>query len=197
MRKMIVVLTIVMVLAGLVLASAYTIFQPQIAKNQAQALSQSLASLFPSGEKLSFKKLNTDKMEIYAATSSGGDLVGYAVRVVGSGYGGPIQMLAGLSPDLKKIVGLQVVENVETPGLGSRITEDSFRSQFDGLDPSREITYVKNQQPDKQKNQIEALSGSTITTRAVTGALSDTLSKALSVIRETAGSSGSAGGSSK
>lgn len=184
MRKMVVVLTVVMVLAGLVLASAYTLFQPQIARNQAQALSDSLASLFPGDEKLTFSKLTSDKMEIYAASSSSGDLAGYAVRVVGSGYGGPIQMLVGVTPDLGRIVGLQVVENVETPGLGSRITEDSFRGQFQGLDPSKEITYVKNQTPDRQKNQIEALSGSTITTRAVTGALSDTLAKALSVIKE-------------
>ena len=187
MRKMVVVLTIVMVLAGLVLASAYTLFQPQIAKNQAQALSESLASLFPGNEKLTFSKLNTDKMEIYAAKNASGELAGYAVRVVGSGYGGPIQMLVGIDPKLGKIVGLQVVENVETPGLGSRITDKSFRSQFEGLDPTKAIDYVKNQQPDKQKNQIEALSGSTITTRAVTSALSETLAKALAAIKEAGG----------
>ncbi len=185
MRKMVVVLTIVMVLAGLVLASAYTLFQPAIARNQAQALSDSLASLFPSSGKLTFDRLKTDKMEIYAAKSTGGDLVGYAVRVVGSGYGGPIQMLVGLTPELNKIAGLQVVENVETPGLGSRITEDPFRSQFQGLDPSKAISYVKNQQPDKTKNQIEAITGSTISTRAVTTALSSTLSEAVAVIKET------------
>ncbi|HUX14242.1 MAG TPA: FMN-binding protein [Spirochaetia bacterium] len=184
MKKMVVVLTVVMVLAGLILASAYTVFQPAIARNQAQALSDSLASLFQGTEKLTFDRLKTDKMEIYSAMSGAGKLAGYAVRVVGSGYGGPIQMLVGVSPDLKTIVGLQVVENIETPGLGGRITEDAFRNQFQGLDPAKEITYVKNQQPDKNKNQIEAITGSTISSRAVTTALSGTLEEALAVIKE-------------
>jgi RnfABCDGE-type electron transport complex G subunit len=189
MKKMIIVLTIVMVVAGLVLASSYAVFEPQIEKNQKQALQASLEALFQGSGKLTFTKLDTGATDIYAGKTANGTLAGYAVRVTGSGYGGEIQMLVGVSPDLKTIAGFQVVDNVETPGLGSRITEDWFRNQFKGLDPSKTITYIKNAKPDAQKNQIEAISGSTISTRAVTTALSETLQKALPSIIKASGSS--------
>lgn len=182
MKKMILVLTIVMVVSGLVLAASYTLFLPRITLNQKKALDDSLNTLF-SGDSLSFSLLDTDGTEIYKAVADDGTLVGYAVGVTGAGYGGPIKMLAGLTPDLKRISGLQIVENVETPGLGSRIADVSFRDQFRDLDPAEEITFIKNGVADKAKNQIDALTGSTISTQAVTKALSGSLKDVIGEIK--------------
>ena len=190
MKKMVIVLTVVMLIAGLVLALSYSAFQPRIAANQAQALQESLAALFQGSGKLTFTKLPIDEPTIYVGKGADGKTIGYAVRVSGSGYGGEIQMLIGVSTDLKKISGMQVVENVETPGLGGRITEDWFRKQFVGLNPDKQIDYVKNVKPDPAKNEIEAITGSTISTRAVTTALSKTLQQALPAILKADGVSG-------
>ena len=112
---------------------------------------------------------------IYRAHSGDGDLLGYAVRVVTTGYGGEIQLLVGISPDNESVLGIQVVEHIETPGLGGRITEPAFSEQFEGLDATREIEYVKNAEPDKAANEIAAISGATISSSAVVSGMNDAL----------------------
>lgn len=187
MKRMIIVLTSVMVLSGLILALANTVFQPQIQANQRKALEVSLAAIFPKAKAPKFTRLSTDKMELYKGADASGKLLGYAVSVVTNGYGGPINLIVGLAPDLKSIVGMEVVSDTETPGMGARIAEDWFRNQFDGLNPVDTITYVKNAKPDPKKNQIEAISGATISTKAVLTGLNSTLSDAVALIRKTTG----------
>jgi Na+-translocating ferredoxin:NAD+ oxidoreductase subunit G len=187
MRRMIIVLTSVMVLSGLVLALADTVFQPQIQANKHRALQTSLAAIFPKATKPQFKQLPIKKMTIYRGTDASGTLLGYAVGIVTNGYGGPISLLIGLSADLKKIVGMEVVEDSETPGMGARIADDWFRNQFDGLNPLQTITYVKNEKPDSAKNQIEAISGATISTKAVLSGLNSSIGEAVSLIKASSG----------
>lgn len=187
MRRMIIVLTSVMLLSGLILALADTVFQPQIQANQRQALEHSLGAIFPQASSPSFTQLPTGKMQIYRGTDSSGDLLGYAVGIATNGYGGPINLLVGLSSDLSKIVGMEVVSDSETPGMGSRIADDWFRKQFAGLNPLDTITYVKNATPDPAKNQIEAISGATISTKAVLSGLNSNLAEAVSLIKRSSG----------
>jgi len=187
MKRMIIVLTSVMILSGLILALANTVFQPQIQANQQKALETSLAAIFPQAKAPTFSKLPTDKMQLYKGTDGSGQLLGYAVGIVTNGYGGPINLIVGLAPDLKQIIGMEVVSDTETPGMGARIREDWFRNQFDGLNPVDTITYVKNAKPDPKKNQIEAISGATISTKAVLTGLNSTLSDAVALIKKTTG----------
>lgn len=182
MRKMIIVLTSVMILSGLVLASAYSLFQPRIQENQRLALERSLAALFQGVTSPEFTRLETEEMTIYRATDQAGTTLGYAVRVEASGYGGTIELLAGLSPDGSDVTGIEVVSHLETPGLGGRITEESFQEQFRGLDPGQEISFVKNAPAQADENEIQALSGATISTRAVVSGLNEGLETALSII---------------
>lgn len=187
MKRMIIVLTSVMVLSGLILAFADTVFQPQIQANQRQALERSLAAIFPQAKSPKFTQLSTKKMQIYKGTDSSGTLLGYAVGIVTNGYGGPINLIVGLSPDLSKIAGMEVVSDSETPGMGSRIADDWFRKQFAGLNPLDPIGYVKNATPDPAKNQIEAISGATISTKAVLSGLNSSLREAVSLIKQSSG----------
>jgi electron transport complex protein RnfG len=165
-----------------VLASAYSLFQPRIQENQRLALERSLAALFQDATSPSFTRLETEEMTIYRAEDQAGTTLGYAVRVEASGYGGTIELLAGLSPDTAAITGIEVVSHLETPGLGGRITEESFQEQFRGLDPTETIAYVKNAPADTDENEIQALSGATISTRAVVSGLNQELEAALSII---------------
>lgn len=187
MKRMIIVLTAVMVLSGLILAFANNAFSPAIEANKQQALQASLAAIFPQAKAPVFKRLPTDKMRIYRGSDANGRLLGYAVGVDTTGYGGTISLLVGLGPDLAKIRGMEVVSDVETPGLGARIAEQWFRKQFVGLNPDSPITYVKNASPDAAKNQIEAISGATISTNAVVTGLNANLAEAVSLIRHTLG----------
>ena len=89
-----------------------------------------------------------------------------AFESFGGGYGGDIGVIVAVNVDSDDIVGIAVTTHSETPGLGSRAKDDpSFASQFKGL-PIKDVFKV---QPDG--GQIDALSGATVTSRGVCGAV--------------------------
>jgi electron transport complex protein RnfG len=186
MKKMILVLGLVTLISGVVLAGIYTGLIPRIEANQQAALERSLSALFEGSEEPQFEQLDVEGPAIFRAESAGGDLLGYAVRVTATGYGGEIRLLVGVSPDLSSIAGMEVVQQVETPGLGARITEEDFRAQFEGLDPTETITYVKNQEPDTEANEIQAISGATISSEAVVEGINADVGRAVEILREEA-----------
>ena len=84
----------------------------------------------------------------------------------GGGYGGDIGVIVAVNVDSDDIVGVAVTTHSETPGLGSRAKDDpSFARQFKGL-PIKDAFKVK---PDG--GQIDAVSGATVTSRGVCGAV--------------------------
>lgn len=88
-----------------------------------------------------------------------GRTVGYAVQVTPRGYGGPISMIVGLTPD-GRVTGVKVVEHRETPGLGTIVTDsEEFLAQYAGKDPSS---------PVEIGTDVDAVSGATISSKGVT-----------------------------
>jgi RnfABCDGE-type electron transport complex G subunit len=181
---MIIVLTGVTIFAALVLASVFSLLNPKIEENRKEALNRSLAEIFEDAENPQFSRLDSEDYSIYRETDESGALLGYVVRVEATGYGGPIQLLIGISGSLERIVGIDIVEHSETPGLGGRIQENWFKEQFSGLDPERDIAYVKNEEPDADENEIQAISGATISSKAIVSAVNENIAEAISIIRE-------------
>jgi len=105
--------------------------------------------------------------EVYAAYSAQ-DLVGYVFNAAPKGYGGEIAVTVGVGSD-RKITGVRVGNNSETPGLGSKTANDEFTVQFQEKDISSDIVVVKR--PVSKDNEIQAVSGATISTNAVTRAV--------------------------
>lgn len=96
----------------------------------------------------------------------GGEKVGYCARVTSKGFGGDIDMMVGLDSDFA-ISGVTIINMSETPGLGSRASDEKFIKQYDnlkGLDG--EIDVIKSGTP--EGNEIVAISGATVTSKAVT-----------------------------
>ena len=179
MKRMVLLLVGVMVLSGLILAGTYSGLLPRIEENRRRALNASLTSLFGTAATLSFGLVPSEDALVYEGRLPDGQLRGYAVQVEAQGYGGAMTLLVGLSADLTTTEGIEVVEQLETPGLGGRISEDAFRSQFKGLDPRVEILYVKNVEPAIDRNEIQAISGATITSRAVVRAINAQVPRAI------------------
>jgi electron transport complex protein RnfG len=183
---MILTLSIVALISGTALALIYSGLLPRIQHNQQVALERSLSALFQQGESPQFSELDTEGPTIYRATA-GDELIGYAVRVVTTGYGGDIRLLVGLGPDMQRITGMEVVEHVETPGLGAKIDGSPFKEQFEGLEPQNDISFVKGGPAQKEENEIQAISGATISTKAVVKGINSTLDNALDLLEEGAG----------
>lgn len=95
--------------------------------------------------------------EIAIAKDSSGTFVGYVVKTLPNGYGGKVEVITGVGADMK-VTGIRIGNHQETPGLGAKAKEEPFYGQFAGFDASAGIGY----------NEIDAISGATITSNAVT-----------------------------
>lgn len=106
--------------------------------------------------------------EAYAAYDGQDQLIGYVFSAVPKGYGGDIHVTVGVSDDMN-ITGVQIGDNNETPGLGSKAKDEKFVGQYTGKSIEKEIQVVKS--TPSADNEIEAISGATISSRAVTSAV--------------------------
>ncbi|MCG8401928.1 MAG: RnfABCDGE type electron transport complex subunit G, partial [Firmicutes bacterium] len=95
-----------------------------------------------------------------------GEPVGIAVRTFSpDGYGGEIRLMVGFDTE-GVVTGTSVLSHTETPGLGAKMTEESFQAQFRGIDPAREPLAVV-----KDGGTIDALTAATISSRAFVEAI--------------------------
>lgn len=110
--------------------------------------------------------------EVLEAKDDSGSLLGYVLSFSSKeGYGGEIKLSMGV--DLTgAITGLEVLSMSETAGLGANCTSDEFKGQFTGI-KSNEIIYTKSGK--SADNEIDAIGGATITTKAVTNAVNNAL----------------------
>lgn len=102
-------------------------------------------------------------VEIYEGLS-GGSLVGYTIKTMPSGFGGSVEVVTGIGSD-GQITGMRVGNHQETPGLGANATLPEFYGQYAGKSAETELTVVK---AEATGNEIQAISGATITSKAVT-----------------------------
>lgn len=107
--------------------------------------------------------------EAYAVRDSSGTLLGMVYQAARRGYAGNVPVLVAIGTD-NQVIRVLVLANNETPGLGKKVAEAPFITQFGKLDASKEYT-VKPNETDKQL--IDAIAGATISSRAVTMGLND------------------------
>jgi electron transport complex protein RnfG len=108
------------------------------------------------------------KSKVYPVfkVDDGGQLAGWVVKAGGQGYADKIELLLGLDPTLESMTGLFVLEQKETPGLGNKITFADWRGQFPGK--STDTPLVVQKGGAEAPNGIDAITGATISSRAVT-----------------------------
>ena len=128
-----------------------------------------------SKEFLDDKGFNGTKVDEALIAKSNNETVGYIINATSpNGYGGDIQISIGLDKE-GKIQGFEILSISETVGLGMKAKEDEFKSQFAGKNV-KEIKYTKSGV--NNEDEINAISGATITTSAVTEAVNSALAYA-------------------
>mgnify|MGYP001615371230 FL=1 len=171
------ILGVICLAATLVLAVAYEVTKPKIEEQRKMEEQNALKSIMPSADSFSEKAI--DGIEYFEALK-GKTIVGYCVRIVGSGYSGYIRIMAGV--DLSgAIQGVAILEHSETPGLGAKIneirrdeSEPWFLKQFKG----------KNARAIAVKRDIDAITGATISSKAVTDAIRKTVDDLLNKLKK-------------
>jgi Na+-translocating ferredoxin:NAD+ oxidoreductase subunit G len=158
-------------IAGLLLGAAHSVTLEPIAKQDQMAKAAALKVILPKAEEFKDKKvaLEGTVTEVNEGTSSG-KTTGYAIKVAPKGYGGAIQMMVGISTE-GKVEGIKILSHSETPGLGANAPQPKFSGQFAGKPTEKELTVVKK--APSANNEIEAISGATISSKAVTSGVNE------------------------
>jgi electron transport complex protein RnfG len=168
LTKLIFVLTLVSLISGLLLAVTYQYTKEPIRQTEERQLFESLRQVLPPDvgdpEAVVFSNAAGRVVTFYVARKDGA-FAGVAFSAVSpNGYAGPVEALIGLKAD-GAIQGIEIKQN-ETPGLGSKIAAPAFKGQFVGK-PLAGAWKVR-----KDGGTIDAVSGATISSRALCDAVS-------------------------
>ncbi len=98
---------------------------------------------------------------------------GWVVKSSGQGYADKIELLVGVDAKAETISGLFILDQKETPGLGNKIMEQAWRNQFNNKSTQQPMTAVKTKA--SAPNEINAITGATISSKAVCGIVNQSL----------------------
>lgn len=118
--------------------------------------------------------------KFYVAKTSG-DI---AFEIYGPGLWGPIHGIIALGPDLKTIKGITIIHQEETPGLGGRIAEEDFLDRFTAKKIFPRLI-IKPPGKASLDNEVDGITGATLTCKAFEEMLNSEIKKYVSVIKET------------
>lgn len=177
--KGVLTLGIIGIFSGFVLAVAYNYAKPKIEKNRKEAINEAVYNILPSTDNYETKTIGGKK--IYFCYNPREELLGYTFKATGMGYQGKIVIMVGLDKNLKTLKGIEVLKHSETPGLGGKIVKESFKNQFEDLEIHPSIEYT-TKTPEKS-NQIQAITGATVTSSSVVEILNKNLHKVIEKIK--------------
>ena len=176
LTNMVLVLGLTCLFCSGILGGAYVLTKEPIDNAAAEKTNQAISQVLPH-----FTDVQYNEENHYYTATDGDQLVGYAVESTVVGFGGPLSLIVGVTPD-GVVYNTSVLSHAETPGLGAKCTTDAkFMDQWRGFDPSIKKLSVK-----KDGGDVDAITASTITSRAYTLAVEN----ALTTFKKIAGQAG-------
>ena len=191
-------------IAGILIVYTFQTTMPYIKANEAAFLEQAIFSILPGttyrktftvNDDGSLKAIKADDpvtYKIYAGYNKQHQLTGVAVEAKGQGFQDVVSIIYGYDPEKKAVIGMKVLQSTETPGLGDKINSDvKFHANFDFLDVRlnqlgtallHPIALIKG--PRKEKYQISAITGATISSTAVTKMMEKSAEKNIPLIEK-------------
>ena len=170
LTNMLVVLTVITIVAAGVLASVNAVTAPQIKKINEENLAAGIKAVMGSDDIQVSDPWEVDAFTAYDINDKQGNLLGKAVVTTENGFGGPLKVLVGFNTD-GDILGYTVLEHAETPGLGAKAGE-WFQDKIIGMNPG-----TNNFTVSKDGGEVDAITASTITSRAFLRAIQNAYDK--------------------
>ena len=172
LKNMLLVLTGVTVVSVALLAYVNQLTKGPIARAEAQALSDAVRAVVPGFDNDPIAEKKVQEVDgvgyaVYPATK-GGTYVGAAVEASAMGFGGELRILVGFDAQ-GNILDYSLLSHAETPGLGSKADawfKKGGKGDITGMNPGKAPLVV-----DKDGGQVDAITASTITTRAFLAAV--------------------------
>ncbi|WP_157151676.1 FMN-binding protein [Brachyspira sp. SAP_772] len=182
--KAVISVTITALIAGFLLSFVYSSFEKDILANNEKTVLNGVKAVIPDADNIE-GPINDATYPYYIGKKADGSVAGYAVLSSAGGYNGQNKVLVGFSGDATTVTGIVVTEQAETPGLGAKIVEESFRNQFTNKSSVVPLTVVKGIKPEEALDaQIAAISGATISSTSVITAVNSANEQAVSLFLE-------------
>jgi electron transport complex protein RnfG len=180
-------LTVAGMVAGALLVFVYQWSEPLIQAYDAQVLREAVVEVLKGPDRFEsvfivdgelttevpagLDTLDLDK--VFLGYDASGNPVGFAMAHEGFGFQDLITVIFGYDPQSRQVLGMKVLDHSETPGLGNKIEEQPFVGEFDGM-----ATPLEGVKPDRNTgapNQVDMITGVTISSRAVVRIINERL----------------------
>lgn len=191
--RMVAVLGSIALISGVLVVAAYQLTLPRIQENKRISVNRAIAHLYPQVATRHTWLLGPDGLvpsddpapagpAVHAVFDRSGTFLGFAAEAAARGYQDVVRLLYAYSPDCQCITAVYVLRNNDTPGIGDKISRDAaFLENFRALDarPNADGTGLANAIVTVKHGtktaawQIDAISGATVTSKAVARALND------------------------
>ena len=162
------VLLAICIIIPLALSVTNKVTVKKIAELEAANSKKNMQSLIDADN---FEECENGEITYYAAIN-GGKTAAYIFTESSKGYGGDVSVMTAIKPD-GTVAGVAILDvSGETPGLGQNAAKESFYSQYAGL--KKGVSLLKNGAK-AENNEVDAVTGATITSTAVTRAVNKAL----------------------
>lgn len=188
--KLISTLTVFGAVAGLLIVVVFQLTQPAILRNQAAATETAIRQVLVGGTEYQTLFVHEGKLvadvpvgvdtvpmeKVYTAKDAEGKQMGYAILGTEPGFADNIKLIFGYDAAAKQVLGLLVIEQKETPGLGDKIVKDTaFVNGFTRV--TAPLKGVKVGQGKGTADEVDMITGATISSRITIGIINHQLER--------------------
>ncbi len=163
-------LLLIAVAAVLILALVHTLTADTIVRRAEEKRQAAMASVMPDANVFSEMYSEDTTIDRISGAYNGTTFLGYCVEVSPKGFGGAINLMVGVNTN-GSVTGVSILEHSERNSLGSRVTDPAFLNQYIGKSGSVTVN--------TGHNAIQAITGATITSKAVTQGINTALTAVL------------------
>lgn len=161
MLRLVLSLAITCFISGLLLSYTNNLTLPERARQQKLEKLQVVANVLPEAEEIEEREIGG--VTFYLGKKDG-EITGVSFLQEEKGYSGKVSVMLGMDRN-GRTTGIEIVSHKETPGLGSKIEDEPFKAQFKGIDLSVSVK--------KDGDKIDAITGATISSRAICQAVNN------------------------
>lgn len=164
-------LFLICIVVAALLAGTNELTKGPIAEIEKETAAEAMKSVCP--EAVSFIDMVSTDAEVYQGVDANGTSVGFAVSSSYKGYGGDIEIMVGIGIN-GEVTGVEILSHGETPGLGANCTKTEFTDMYKQPIPQDGFSVTKDG-TGGESGKIDALTGATITSDAVTQAVNNAI----------------------
>ena len=174
-------------LAGLLIVLSWQLTQPTIARNKAARLRAAVEEVLAgparfdtlyvvAGALTETPPAGGTPEQVYVGYAGDGRVVGFAIDAAQPGFADVVRLIFGYDHARHELLGIKVLENKETPGLGDKIEKDTaFVGQFTAA--ATPLRGVKVGRATGDPHEIDMITGATISSRVVIRIVNDALER--------------------